>query len=108
MARGLSDLQQKILVMAYERKDRPFPHQCDLHAREVLTEVYGFSYKYVRPNYGGQAFSPGEIGEQKYNAARIAVWKSFDRLKRRGLATKSVMGLTLTEEGREKAKAVIG
>jgi len=124
MARGLSDLQKNILVMAYSRKLKALTegtymargYGCDLLAAHVLEGYYGWKtagiYDYIAP--GGHNFDRATIGRNKYNSTRSTLSNTFRSLVYRGLVTLSSgneyvtwSGINLTEEGIEKAKELL-
>ena len=125
MARGLSDLQKNILVMAYSRKLKALTegtymargYGCDLLAAHVLEGYYGWKtagiYDYIAP--GGHNFDRETIGRNEYNSVRSTLSKTFKGLQDRGLVLLSYgnkhvswSGINLTEEGIEKAKELLG
>ena len=109
MARELSDLQKKILVLAYlnrnsKQRDTLSPRS-DLSNREALVKIYGF----IPVRSGGTAFDVEMIGPGRYNSATVATAKAFKRLCNRGLAKRNWgYGIVLTEKGLEVAKKLIG
>lgn len=124
MGRGLSELQKKILCLAHENRvaeGRGAPNVrggADLFAHEVLIVVFGFtSWRKVRDRNGtrgagGQWFSRCHIGDAEYKAATVSVYRSFDRLEKRGLVVRVCgaislwSGVNLTTEGVRMAQAV--
>jgi hypothetical protein len=132
MARGLSELQQSILRLAYrnrlERLDRiaesePGSHEyrvytqgvhsVDLYYAEVLREHFGWDVRgwwdperEPRPKRG-QNFSMREIGERRYRSAQTSLSRAVVRLETRGLVERRqhyLAGLDLTDQGVEEAK----
>jgi hypothetical protein len=124
----LSRLQKQILLLALEnklREGRAFPEEedggADVYYAEILATVYGFPPTGpLRQGYdpagrrlaGGWKFSPGEIGQARYNAAQAAVSRAMLRLHSRGLAVcvwgaiSHWSGCSLTSAGLEAAKTV--
>lgn len=94
MGRGLSKLQRKVLQIAYENRKGCF-------VRDVLTEVYKFPPKGNIQDAKPEAliFERKEIGLRKYQAASVAVAKSFNRLASRGLVHREYSGVRLTPHG---------
>lgn len=88
--KGLSKLQKTILKLAKHQGG-------EVLAREVLVEVYGF--RPIRSIYsvrqGILIFNKAEIGYARYNAATVALCKSFNRLINRGFAWKIHGGIRL-------------
>ena len=96
MGRGLSELQKKILQMAYTKQD-------NILAKNVLVEVYGFPT--VTDIRSELVFSRKAIGEKRYQSASVSVAKAFNRLAARGLVRREYnTGITLTKEGVGVAK----
>ena len=94
MGRGLSKLQKEILLLAYRNRNI-----CLI--RDVLTEAYQFPAKGniqdAKP--GVLIFERKEIGLKKYQAASVAIVKSFNRLIRRGLVHREYSSVRLTPHG---------
>jgi hypothetical protein len=111
MGRGLSQLQQAILALAYrKRRERsakvaetePGSHDhavltqgvgsVDLYFPEILHELYGFEVRSVwwdpergeRPTWG-QNFNRRAIGERRYHSAQAAISRAVSRLEARGM-----------------------
>jgi len=116
MARGLSDFQKRILVLAYEKREQKVSH---LLTAEVLASVYqwpirerGWPFK-SEIQHGRQNFSRQAIGPGRYEAARASVSKAFRRLEARGLVVRLVgamalwAGVSLTEEGVRVAQKIM-
>lgn len=126
MGRGLSELQKRILMLAYvRRQDLDFEKEReedpDLYYPEVLAEVWGFPHTQLFPReyeakYGRRVWSSGwwgkyfdrsEIGEKEYSRATTTLWRSASRLEDRRLVKKAFYGkpgLLLTDEGIETAR----
>jgi len=128
MGKGLSNLQQFILVKSIENIPRSEGYVkifkqvygldiegTEIYAPEILYEYYGFPKKSwqspcdidksVKGGHGIRYFSMAEIGEKRYKSARVALSKAFLRLEERGLLVrwyfgKKHMGARLTDEGR--------
>src|SRR5215212_5900217 len=133
MARGLSELQQSILRLAYrnrlERLDRiaesePGSHEyrvytqgvhsVDLYYAEVLREHFGWDVRgwrwdlerEPRPKWGHN-FSMREIGERRYYSAHSSLSRAVARLEARGLVERChlyLAGLDLTDQGVKEAE----
>jgi hypothetical protein len=96
MDRGLSELQKKILQLAYTK-------QGNILAKNVLAEVYCFPT--VTDIRSKMVFSRKVIGEKRYQSASVSVAKAFNRLAARGLVRREYnKGITLTKEGVKVAK----
>ena len=99
MGRGLSSLQKEILKLALSKEDHAF---C---ADDVLIEIYKLEVR--KPNYDRNIY--GSYGSKRKfeNDAwkqRPAVYRSFRRLREKGLL-KQILGYhKLTEEGYSVAK----
>jgi len=108
MGRGLSPLQEWVLVRALDAPDRSELGGCDLKLKRVLVEFYGIEGTLGRwaRRFRGMAV----VAEAKLH--RPAVSRAFTRLEQRGLV--SVMcgacsrwtGINLTEAGRERATTI--
>jgi hypothetical protein len=101
-SKGLSRLQKFILYAASKGGG-------NITNQRVLIEYYGFqtSYGYLTRGHGSKAFDVGQIGKHRYNAASVAVVKSFDRLAARGLARREYNhGIYLTDTGRAVAESI--
>ena len=111
MGRGLSKLQKDILKIAYRNRDRRREHGTDdVTNREVLIEVYKFPFHSPSadtPSGSLQIFERAEIGINRYRAASVSVVKAFNRLVKRGLATRGCNhGIVLTDEGTKKVEVL--
>ena len=73
MARGLSELQQFIIIRAAERESVSYS--------DLLASFFGFEPSKVDK----RGFSPVEIGENRYNSAMASLSRACRRLHRRGL-----------------------
>jgi hypothetical protein len=114
MGRGLSALQQQILVLAWEKEQRGI--DTPLYPHEILLQRYDWPLTeggHVRVDTGRSAherglyFARSQIGAQAYNAAHVALLRSTDRLQARGLIRHTWQesgGLRLTDAGRETVK----
>ena len=123
MGRGLSELQQAIIVMAYKNKatgadayhDDSGPVAAAHVKREsILREYFGWQSDDARPDYHYRTFSRADIGRERYNATMVSLSRSLHRLEARGLVylTHSVMaagwsGAELTEEGEAEAERIL-
>ncbi len=103
MARGLSDIQRKILILAYRNRY----HHEDLYYPEIFNLIFHWPKSYGwragdqsdwiindRQNYSREL-----IGLAQYKSTRISISKSISRLVNRGLVNKITHGITLTENG---------
>ena len=66
-------------------------------ARDVLMEYYGFQ-PVNNPSLqrtGAIVFDKTDIGFDRYNAASVAVCKAFNRLVKKGMATRIFSGIRL-------------
>ena len=106
MARGLSELQQTILKMAYREQHRN-QHRWDKFGgvtnKGVLIEFYRFPFhpSAAETTSGTpQIFNRQEIGVSRYLSASVSVTKAFNRLAERGLVQRRYNhGILLTEKG---------
>jgi hypothetical protein len=112
MGRGLSDLQQQILGLAFNRytergadgqpRGRP-PHPADVYPVDVLCFVYGWQPAKGRLYWGwAQHFHPEDIGPVRYRSDRAVVCRAFRRLEQRGLLDRPaghMAGRNLTASG---------
>ena len=95
MGKGLSQLQKKILLLAYGDDNR------NVMPCEVLISFYRFPLN----QRGKLVFDRQTIGINRYKAATVAVCKSMDRLSERGLASKVPnQGVFLTKKGEKEAE----
>ena len=89
-SQGLSCLQRYILTVANAKGG-------EVLARDILVRYYGFkpyrSLDGLRP--GALAFRKSAIGLARYNAATVAVCKSFNRICARGLAKRILSGISV-------------
>ena len=98
MGKGLSDLQNAIVIIAQENiKNEPRRKEhfgADIYSPEVLQRFYGFPVKEkysfnnpasIRDRPTNWHFSVKEIGEKKYRAAISAVSRAMRRLEKRKL-----------------------
>ena len=110
MGKALSELQRKILRMAYRNRLQDARMiEADISARQVLVEYYGFpTIKNIETAENGAiVFSRKAIGGKRYQSASVCVARAFDRLTARGLAhRKYCYGITLTEKGIKLAEAL--
>jgi hypothetical protein len=114
MGRGLSQLQKKILLMAYENRTQKARHQgVDLRYPDVLREWWGWEpvgwrwEKGERCDASSRHFSKQQIGERQYRSAEASLSRAVRRLEERGLVYRSrILGhgvIDLTEEGMQAA-----
>lgn len=97
---GLSNLQKQILLIALKDKNRR------VEQWQILNRVYGFP---VRWTGKGIRFSKADIPHALYNTRTVAVCKAFNRLEKRGLATRRrgvVCGFYLTPDGERVAREI--
>lgn len=109
MAKGLSDLQQEILRLAYKNRKGHPGGRIDTCPREILVKFYGFAptTNIDKAKTGALIFNREIIGIKRYQAASVSVAKSFDRLVARGLAEREYnYGIKLTPTGIILAKAL--
>lgn len=119
MGRGLSELQETILCLAYTNylaEERATKEGgADLYTYEVMLKVYQFTRIPISPNYieprlgGSHRFDLNVIGKKRYQAAAAAISKAFRRLEERGFvgryngAIAHWVGIKLTEAGLQLA-----
>jgi hypothetical protein len=124
MGRGLSELQQDIILMAYKNKE------AGLVSYQTSDERYTFSVvsahvkreQILRERFGWEPadrfwmrrFSRKDIGEERYNRVMASLSRSLHRLEQRGLVelTHSMRagawsGAELTEEGEAEAGRIL-
>ncbi|MBA3018743.1 MAG: hypothetical protein KJ550_12525 [Proteobacteria bacterium] len=101
MSRCLSDLQKCILKLAYK-------NQGSVLARDVLIEFYRFpvtTNDNIRDkNTGALIFNRKAIGKKRYQSASVSAARAFNRLVKRGLASRTLSGIVLTAKGTEISK----
>jgi hypothetical protein len=123
VGRGLSELQQDIIVMAYENKvsgvvayhdDQGPVVTAHVRREQILQERFGWEPDGARPDYHYRIFSRTDIGHDRYNATMASLSRSLYRLEARGLVylTHSAMaagwsGAELTEEGEAAARRIL-
>jgi hypothetical protein len=127
MGRGLSDLQQQILLLAYHNRlteNRGYGTKgLDLYFHEILAEYYHFPTRYnklreIHPDgghcsIGAQYFNRRRIGRERYNAAQAAASRAIRRLEDRNLveykawAYHKGCGLNLTANGISMARKLM-
>ena len=113
MARGLSDLQQAILRLAHEQYQELDEHQrarwVHLCTAQVMKDVYGFEADRIHNrshNFRLPPDYPGDLAQeynQRKNAAKAAISRSFKRLEGRGLVIRFANGIQITAAGIEAA-----
>jgi hypothetical protein len=70
MARGLSDLQKRILKLAYESRMRGRrPGACDVCTTQVLLEIYDWPLVENCFSTGAHNFDRNEVGQREYDQA---------------------------------------
>jgi len=111
MGRGLSELQQSIIVMAYENRD-PSINLGGRHVyrESILRECFGWEPR----ERGWSPFSRKDIGAERYNRGMASLSRALRRLEERGLVefTHSMLasgwsGVLLTEEGEAEAQRIL-
>ena len=118
MGRGLSDMQQAALRMAYENKQAGKRYTSGGHElpQVALWEFLAQWYKWPvnRSVYVQQRFNSSAIGEGEYKAGKAAASRAISRLVERGLVrrTRAIIatssGYELTEEGERIARELNG
>jgi hypothetical protein len=93
----------------------------DIYHPELLAEIWGFPRAYLFPaqrfakwgerpigsGWHGQYFDRDAIGRSEYDKATTTLWRSVERLERRGLAVRAFYGkpgVFLSGEGLEVAE----
>lgn len=113
MGRGLSPLQQQILVAAWEKEQGPwaayplFTHELCVRLWHWPVTQWHYVGKFEIEN--GLYFSRQVIGESRYNSVMVSLCRSTQRLHRRGLITYHRLGgVGLPEQGRQTAGQLVG
>ena len=111
MGRGLSPLQQEILLMAWACKETGDPPWLTRHA--ILVQLWGWetTHEGITREYFElfQHFTPSVIGVRAYQSAMASLSRSINRLYQRGLVRVCMGGpdvhvVWLTERGRIEAE----
>lgn len=99
MARGLSNLQKTILLVALTKASQP--ESVGIDRWEVLTAYYGWQAAPRSARLTALRFKRQTVGEAKYMAAQVAVTRALQRLRRRGLLRPFTAGrgYTVTDAG---------
>jgi hypothetical protein len=127
MGRGLSNLQQDIIVMAYMNKEAGVvayhtgPNEYNTYPvisahvkrEQILRERFGWEPS-GRRGLLTYTFSKNEIGPKRYNRVMASLSRALHRLERRGflffthrLLAGSWSGVELTEEGEAEARRIL-
>ena len=106
MARGLSDLQKAILLLAVTKAGQPTPAGVDRW--EILAAHYGWHAVPRTARYTTLRFNRTAVGLNKYLARQVAVTRALQRLRRRGLIKPfpSARGITVTDAGAALARVL--
>ena len=92
---ALSDLQRKILLIAYDnRRNRMIPDS-DVSSAEVKHKVYGLPIT----RRGHKQFFRAQDDQYRYASVSVSVCRSFNRRVKAGLAEREGAGLRLTGKG---------
>ena len=110
MGRGLSPLQQEILMMAWACKEKRDPPWLTRHA--ILVQLWGWETAREGLTYWfehWQQFDPSAIGARAYQSAMASLSRAIRRLRERGLVRfcvgeSDVHIVWLTEHGRIEAE----
>ena len=110
MPRGLSDLQKRILKLAYEKRllgQKTGP--CDVCTTQVLLEIYDWPLAFDCFSVAAHNFDRKEVGQQEYDQAMVTVSRAMSRLEARGLVTRfksrhAWSGISLTPAGVEASE----
>jgi hypothetical protein len=113
MARGLSDLQKRILNLAYERRmcgEKIGP--CDVCTTQVLLEIYDWPLVENCFSIAAHNFDRNEVGKQEYDQAMVTVSRALKRLEARGLVSRfkshrAWSGISLTPAGFQVAEELL-
>ena len=110
MVKGLSEMQKKVLRIAYNNKRKHPTSKVDVSNRTILIKVYGFKplVNINKVNPGVLVFDREDIGVKKYNSASVSVARCFNRLVARGLAEREYnQGIKLTDAGVKVVKVIV-
>ena len=107
MPTHLSELQKTIMRIALENRFNQYDFRADARHKDVLINFYGFDHHAPSPSSTSgspHVFNKKDIGHRRYQAAAVAVVKSFRRLERKGFV-KCIpnRGVRLTDAGIAKA-----
>ena len=106
MGRGLSELQKRILKLAYTNATTPKDCTERLYNYQIFEHIYGW-VPTPRAGTGSPKFNPDEIGHNAYRSAKVVVHKACRRLESRGVviiveaSCSHWVGIALTDAGRE-------
>jgi hypothetical protein len=107
MARGLSEIQKKLIILAYK-------NGIDLSYSQALHDLWWWSYSYRYGSkreasmvIGAKNFNMFVFGIDQYRSARVVLSKSISRLESRGLIKKVTHRLVLTDAGIKKAQELL-
>ncbi len=122
MGRGLSGLQQDIIIMAHKNKEAGAASYNDRHGpvitahvkrEQILRERFGWIPTEDRRLLTGN-FSKKAVGAKRYGSVMASLSRALRRLERRGLVefTHSMLaggwgGAELTEEGEAEARRIL-
>ena len=113
MPRGLSDLQKRILKLAYEKRllgQKTGP--CDVCTTQVLLEIYDWPLIENCFSVAAHNFDRKEVGRREYDQAMVVVSRAMSRLQARGLVTRfksrrAWTGISLTPVGVEVSEQLL-
>ena len=113
MARGLSDLQKRILKLAYENRMRgQKTGSCDVCTTQVLLEIYDWPLIENCFSVAAHNFDSNEVGQREYDQAMVIVSRAVQRLEARGLVTRfkschAWSGISLTPAGIQASEKLL-
>lgn len=107
MARGLSKLQQAILLLGFLNRAKPVGQECQFTRREVLQLYYGWQPCRQSVRRSSRVFRRDQVGLAKYQAAQVSLTKAIKRLAKRGLVDYTPHRMTVTSAGIRVIEAMV-
>jgi len=91
--KNLSALQKCILVLGTQKEI--------VTPADVKAAYYSFPRRYQSMRPGGVVFSVKEIGLNRYRSGSVCISMAFATLTRKEAVTRSWLGVSLTEKGKD-------